>query len=441
LFRPRPFGRIREKSNSSKTFSLHHGDIKMNFPPLYRIQQKLETRSVRDFAGDVHREFTRLDLRKKVQPDQKVAIAVGSRGIHNLRIIVATVVECVRNIGLRPFILPAMGSHGGATAEGQAAVLKELGITESSVGAPIISSMDVVSVGRLGSGLDVLISKDALEADHLVVINRVKPHTAFRGEVESGLCKMLTVGCGKHKGALNIHRSGLAASVVPAAQIILEKAPVLCGLAIVENALEQIYTFTLALPEHFVEVDRGLLKHARRLLPRIPIEDLDILVVDEMGKNISGAGIDPNVIGFWRREGGPRRPDYRTLIVLDLTPESNGNAIGLGMVDLTTQGVLNKVDIKPSYINAITAGIWRSVRLPIALENDRAVLETALSHVSDPRHVRMVRIVNTLHLETFWATEALLPELREKKGILVDERPLHLQCDEEGKLLSLVETA
>jgi hypothetical protein len=422
LFRPRPFDRIREKSNSSKTFSFHHGDIKMNFPPLYRIQQKLETRSVRDFAGDVHREFTRLDLRKKVQPDQKVAIAVGSRGIHNLRIIVATVVECVRNIGLRPFILPAMGSHGGATAEGQAAVLKELGITESSVGAPIISSMDVVSVGRLGSGLDVLISKDALEADHLVVINRVKPHTAFRGEVESGLCKMLTVGCGKHKGALNIHRSGLAASVVPAAQIILEKAPVLCGLAIVENALEQIYTFKLTLPEHFVEVDRGLLKHARRLLPRIPIEDLDILVVDEMGKNISGAGIDPNVIGFWRREGGPRRPDYRTLIVL-----------------VTTQGVLNKVDIKPSYINAITAGIWRSVRLPIALENDRAVLETALFHVSDPRHVRMVRIVNTLHLETFWATEALLLELRKKKGILVDERPLHLQCDEEGKLLSLVE--
>ena len=160
-----------------------------------------------------------------------------------------------------------------------------------------------------------------------------------------------------------------------------------------------------------------------------------------MGKNISGAGIDPNVIGFWRREGGPRRPDYRTLIVLDLTPESSGNATGLGMVDLTTQGVLNKVDLKPSYINAITSGIWRSVRLPIALENDRTVLETALSHVVSQRHVRMVRIANTLHLETFWATEALLPELREKKGILVDERPLQLQCDDEGKLLSFVEKA
>ncbi|MCK5553391.1 MAG: DUF2088 domain-containing protein, partial [Deltaproteobacteria bacterium] len=210
----------------------------MNYPPMYRIQQKFDKRSVEDFAGEVRRECARLDLGKKVKPDQKVAIAVGSRGINNLEAIVATVVECVRNMGLKPFILPAMGSHGGATAEAQAAVLKELGITDSSVGAPIISSMDVVSVGRLGSGLDVLISKDALEADHLVVISRVKPHTAFRGEVESGLCKMLTVGCGKHKGALNIHRSGLAASIVPATQILLEKAPVLCGLAIVENALE-----------------------------------------------------------------------------------------------------------------------------------------------------------------------------------------------------------
>jgi hypothetical protein len=331
-----------------------------------------------------------------------------------------------------------MGSHGGATAEGQAKLLNYLGITESSMGAPIISTMDVISLGRLDSGAEVLISKDAFEAHHLVVINRVKPHTLLRGEVESGLCKMLTVGCGKHKGALSMHKFGLASTMTPAARIILEKAPVLCGLAIVENALEQVHTVKLALPEQFIEVDTELLKSARRLFPRIPLEDLDILIVDEMGKNISGAGIDPNVIGFWRREGGPRKPDYRTLIVLDLTPQSEGNAVGIGMVDLTTRTMMDKVDLKPTYTNAITSGVWRSARLPIALENDRVVLETALSHVLDPDHVRMARILNTLHLENFWATEALLPELRKQEGITVDGKPLQLEFDDEGRLRSFM---
>ncbi|MFQ5842865.1 MAG: DUF2088 domain-containing protein, partial [Thermodesulfobacteriota bacterium] len=245
-------------------------------------------------------------------------------------------------------------------------------------------------------------------------------------------------GCGKHKGALNMHKFGLASTITPAARVILEKAPVLCGLAIVENALEELHTVKLALPEQFIEVDTELLKSARRLLPKIPLEDLDILIVDEMGKNISGAGIDPNVIGFWRREGGPRKPDYRTLIVLDLTPESEGNAVGIGMVDLTTRKVMDKVDLKPTYTNAITSGVWRSARLPIALESDRVVLETALSHVFDPDHVRMARIFNTLQLENFWATEALLPELRKQEGITVDEEPLRLQFDHEGNLRSFM---
>ena len=326
----------------------------MNYPPLYRIQQQFEKTSIKDIPEAVRREFSRLGGAKNIKPNQRVAVTVGSRGIYNLRIIVATAVECLRNMGLKPFIIPAMGSHGAATAKGQIKVLKELGITESSVGAPIISSMDVVSVGRLDSGAKVFVSKDALEADHLVVINRVKPHTLLRGEVESGLCKMLAVGCGKHQGALNMHTFGLAATIVPAARIILEKAPVLCGLAILENSLDETHTLKLALPEQFVEADRELLASAKRLLPTIPLDDLDILIVEEMGKNISGAGMDPNVIGFWRREGGPREPDYRTLIVLDLTPESEGNAVGIGMADLTTQRVIDEIDSKPSYTNAIT---------------------------------------------------------------------------------------
>ncbi len=411
----------------------------MNYPPMYRIQQRFEKTSIKFIPEAVRQEFSRLKGEKNIKPNQRVAVAVGSRGIENMRTIVATAVECLRNMGLKPFIMPAMGSHGGATAEGQINVLKEMGITESSAGAPVVSTMDVISVGRLDSGAEVFVSKDALGADHIVVINRVKPHTLLRGEVESGLCKMLAIGCGKHQGALSMHKFGLASSMVPAARIILEKAPVLCGLAILENSLDETYIVKLALPEQFVGVDRELLRSARRLLPRIPLDDLDILIADEMGKNISGAGIDPNVIGFWRREGGPREPDYRTLIVLDLTPESEGNAVGIGMADLTTQRVIDKIDRKPSYTNAITSGVFRSVRLPIALENDRVVVETALSHVPDLQHVRMVRILNTLHLENFWATEALLPELREKEGVTVEDRPLQLQFDDEGRLLSFTD--
>ena len=395
--------------------------------------------SIQDVPGMVRREFSRLDVGKNVQPGQRVAVTAGSRGIDNLIPITATVVECLRNVGLKPFLLPAMGSHGGATAEGQVKLLSELGITESSIGAPITSTMDVISLGTVDSGAEVFISKDVLEADHLVLINRVKPHTAFRGEVESGLCKMLTVGCGKHEGALNMHKFDLAASIIPAARIILEKAPVLCGLAIVENSADRTHTMRFALPEQFVEIDRELLKLAWKFLPGIPLEELDILVVDEMGKNISGAGIDPNVVGFWRREGGPRKPDYRTIIVLDLTPQSDGNALGIGLTDLTTRRVIDKVNIQATYANALTTGIWGSVRLPIALENDRAVLETALSHVSDLDHVRMVRIVNTLHLENFWATEALLPALREKESLIVDETPVQLRFDEEGRLHSFTD--
>ena len=409
----------------------------MILPKMYRIQQRFDATSIEDVAESIREQFAEFNAKDKVRPGQNVAVTGGSRGIHHYTTIVATVVECLRDMNLRPFIIPAMGSHGGATADGQVELLKDLGITESSVGAPIVSNMDVISLGRLDSGVEVFCAKDALEADHLVVVNRVKPHTVFRGEVESGLCKMLAVGCGKQKGASTIHKFDLAREIIPAAQKILEKAPVLCGLATVENALGGVNTIKLAKPEEFVDVDRELLKEAWRLLPRIPLEALDILVVDELGKNISGAGMDVNIIGFWRREGGPRKPDYRTLIVLDLTPESHGNAMGMGMADLTTRRVMDKIDLDATYMNALTSGVLRSARLPVALKNDRAALEAALDLYPDPQRVRMARIVNTLSLEVFWATEAVLGELRGQEGIVVDDEPLQLEFDDKGRLLPL----
>jgi hypothetical protein len=407
----------------------------MVFPLFYHIQQRFDVTSIQDIAGSVREQFTAFNAEDRVKSGQTVAVGVGSRGTHDLKTLVATVVECLQNMGLKPYVIPAMGSHGSATGEGQAQVLAELGISESTVGVPVVSNMDVLSLGRLDSGAEVFFARDALDADHIVVINRVKPHTAFRGEVESGLCKILAVGCGRQKGASNMHKYNLSQTIVPAAQMIIEKTPVLCGLAVTETASGGTHSIRLARPEEFAEVDRLLLKKAWELFPKLPLDDLDILLVDEMGKDISGAGMDPNVIGFWRREGGLRKPDFRTLIVLDLTPQSHGNATGIGMADLMTRRVMDKIDLKATYMNALTSKILRSARLPISLENDRVALETALDAVPDPPSVRMARIINTGSLETFWATETLLPELRAQDGIAVDDQALEIRFDGEGRLL------
>jgi hypothetical protein len=409
----------------------------MRFPFLYRIQQRFNETSIDDVAGAVRGAFTNFDLAEKIQPNQTVAIAVGSRGTHDLKVLVKTTVECLKAMHLKPYIMPAMGSHGGATGEGQAQVLAELGITADALGVPIVSSMGAVSLGRLESGAEVFFAKDALDADHIVVINRVKPHTAFRAEVESGLCKILAVGCGRQKGAAYMHKFDLARTIVPAAKMIIEKTPVLCGLAVTENAAGGTHSLTLAKPQEFPDVDRKFLKIAWKLLPTLPLDDLDILLVDEMGKNVSGAGMDPNVIGFWRREGGERKPDYRIVVVLDLTLQSHGNATGIGMAALTTRRLVDRVDYDATYMNAFTSGVLRSVRIPITLENDRTALAAALNRSADPLKIRMVRIVNTGSLETFWATKALLPELSKKENITVDDKPIQLEFDENARLLPM----
>jgi hypothetical protein len=412
-------------------------EIIMHFPPMYRIQQHFDETFIDDVAGAVRSAFANFDPADKIQPGQSVAVGVGSRGTHDLKVLVKTTVECLNALQLKPYIIPAMGSHGAATGEGQAQVLAELGIAEDTMGVPVVSGMDTVSLGRVVSGAEVFFAKDALAADHIVVINRVKPHTAFRAEVESGLCKILAVGCGRQRGASNMHKFDLAKTIVPAAQMIIEKAPVLCGLAVTENAAGATHSLKLAQPEEFPDVDREFLKIAWKLLPRLPVDDLDVLLVDEMGKNVSGAGMDPNVIGFWRREGGERKPDYRILVVLDLTPESHGNATGIGMADLATRRLVDRIDYEATYMNAFTSGVLRSVRIPITLENDRTALETALNRSADPLGVRLVRIVNTGVLETFWATEAVLPELQGQENIVVDQTPLELKFNDDGRLLPM----
>jgi hypothetical protein len=409
----------------------------MDFPELYRIQQRFDVVSIVDVTQAVRDAFANFDFADKIRPGQSVAVGVGSRGTHDLRVLVKSTVECLKEMHLKPYVMPAMGSHGGATGEGQARVLAELGITADTMGVPITSTMDVVSLGRVESGAEVFFAKDALAADHIVVINRVKPHTAFRAEVESGLCKILAVGCGRQKGASNMHKFDLAKTIVPAAKMIIEKTSVLCGLAVTENAAGGTHSLKLASPQEFPDVDREFLKIAWKVFPKLPVDDLDVLLVDEMGKNVSGAGMDPNVIGFWRREGGERKPDYRVVVVLNLTSQSHGNATGIGMADLTTRRLVDSIDYDATYMNAFTSGVFRSVRIPITLKDDKAALEAALNRSPDPVGVRMARIVNTGSLETFWATDAVLSELRGIQHITVDETPLELKFGDDGRLLPM----
>ncbi len=406
----------------------------MNYPLFHRVKQSFNVTSIKNVEQVVRNNFATFRPETKILPGQRVAVGVGSRGTHDLRVIVATVVECLRAMQLEPYIIPAMGSHGGATAEGQELMLAELGISEKTVKAPIVSNMDVVSLGHIESGAEVFFAKDAIAADHIMVINRIKPHTAFRSDVESGLCKILAVGCGRQIGAANMHKYDLAKSIVPAARLIMQKTSVLGGLGVTENASGGTHSIKLVGPQGFADLDREFLKIAWQLLPKLPVDDLDILLVDEMGKNISGAGMDPNVIGFWRREGGPRKPDFRILIVLDLTLHSHGNATGIGMADLTTRRMIDQIDWNATYTNVFTSGVLRSARMPIPLENDRAAVEAALARVPDPAKARMVRIVNTGELETFWASEAILPELQKLADVTVDREPLVLSFNENMRL-------
>jgi hypothetical protein len=405
----------------------------MQYPPMHRITQTFPADSIQDIEGAVRQQMSTQKI--PASPGARIAVAVGSRGIHDIQPIVKTVIACLKEMGLDPFIIPGMGSHGGATAEGQIGVLTDMGISQTTVDAPIVSSMAVVTLGKLESGYNVLFAKDAMEADGVFVINRVKPHTLFRRPVESGLCKMLVIGCGKHKGAESIHAFGVADAIEPAAKIIIEKAPILCGLAVLENARGGTQALELAMPEAFIQVDRKLLQEAWKLFPKLPIKQLDLLIMDEIGKDISGGGMDPNITGHWRRDGGDRDPDYRFIIVLDLTQPSHGNAMGIGWADMTTKRLMDKLDLHAMYMNAITSGVFHAVRLPIALDTDRDVIDTVLGKIPNLRNSRVARIKNTLELETFWASAALVPELTGAAGMSVSETPSDMIFDAEGLLL------
>jgi hypothetical protein len=330
-----------------------------------------------------------------------------------------------------------MGSHGGATAEGQRDVLEQLGVTEQAVGAPIRSSMEVVEIGRLPNGLPIYVDQLAYEADQVVVINRIKPHTAFRGPVESGLMKMLTIGLGKQKGAEAAHAYGFKymAEHVPAmAREILKKVPILFGLATIENAYDRPAKIVAVPAEKIEETEPGLLLEAKALMPKILFDPIDVLIVDEIGKDISGDGMDPNITGRYPTPYASGGPEVKRIVVLGLTERTHGNANGIGLADITTKKVFDSVDWVKGYANALTSTVVKTVKMPMFLETETLAVKAAIKtcNAFDLTKVRVVRIKNTLELKEIWISEGLLAEAKERKEIEILSDPVPLQSQLEG---------
>jgi hypothetical protein len=418
------------------------GGWNMNYPNMYRIRQILDVPKVESIEKTLTEELESIKISSRIKAGARIAITAGSRGIANIDLILKHLVHILRENGAEPFLVPSMGSHGGGTAEGQAEILKSLNITEELVGAPIVSSMEVVEIGRSRFGFPVLVDKQAAEADGVVVVNRIKPHTEFEGPIESGLIKMLAIGLGKHKGCLEVHKQtvhyGYREVIPEIGRIILEKLPVLFGIGLIENVYDETAFMRALLPSQFLKEEKKLLAEARRLMARLPFDRIDILIVDEMGKNISGTGMDTNVVGriMFIGENEPDHPRITRIVVLDLADESHGNAIGVGLADYTTQRLADKIDARATATNSIAGMTPEKGRTPLALPTDKEAIDAALTTIGSvkPEAVRIVHIKNTLEIAGLDISDALLDELQGRDDLKLLEDLGPLAFDESGDL-------
>ena len=411
----------------------------MTFPRLFRLKQDLEGPRVVDIPAAVHDAMRSLGLQNRVTPGRSVAITAGSRGIANIGGITRAVVDEMKSLGLRPFIVPAMGSHGGATAEGQRTILAHYGITETTMACPIRSSMEVVEIGK-SKGTPVFCDRNAWEADHIVVVGWINPHPDFSGEIESGLFKMMAVGLGKQQGAEHYHRAGQHysyAEIFPlVGRAVLDTGHALCGLGILQNGYGETAKVQALLPPDFESGEKALLREAKAWKARLPFDAIDLLIVDEMGKNINGAGMDPLVVGRPTIQKPAERPHIRHLFVRDLTPESEGNAIGIGFADLTTWRLVRTIDYAAMYMNGITSSDTHDSKVPMAFDTDRDAIRTALNMngLTPPEQARVVRIKNTLLLTEMDASESMRAEAEANRRLSRITDPMPLTFDELGNL-------
>lgn len=412
-------------------------DVKI--PKMAKILQKFDENSIKDIPAVIKRELNKPEIAGTIKAGQSIAITVGSRGIANIALITREVVKTVKELGGKPFIVPAMGSHGGATAEGQRQVIESYGVTEEYVGAPIKSSMEVKMIGYNEDGKPTYIDKYAAEADGIIVMGRVKPHTAFRGEYESGLMKMVTIGLGKHKGAETCHAEGfknMARNVPAFAKAILKNANILFGIAIVENGFDETYRIAALTKEEIPVEEPRLLIEAKNLMPKIMFDSFDILIIDQIGKNISGDGMDPNITATYCTPYASGGPEVQRYVVLDLTDETHGNALGVGMAHFTTKRLFDKTDFDATYPNSLTARVADTVKMPMVLKNDRLAIAAAIYTCSEMSgdEPRIVRIPNTAHISEIYISEALIEEAKTNPDIEILEMPKEVEFDSEGNL-------
>ena len=408
-------------------------------PKLVDVKQIFPRPVIKDAAGTLAGKLQASGLLSGIKPGQSIAITAGSRGIANIPAMLKVLVDEVKKAGGKPFVFPAMGSHGGATAEGQKSMLEGMGITEDYLGAPIRATMDTVQIGVSSNGRPVFIDEFADEADGIIVINRIKPHTSFRGKYESGLMKMITIGMGKQHGADFAHMLGfgqMAESVPAIAREVIAKKNIICAVGVIENAYHETAQIEV-LPSQAIETEEPvLLKRAWELYPRLFFDKLDVLILDEIGKDISGTGFDTNILGRYHTPYASGGPDITKIAVLDVTEKSHGNANGAGMLDFTTRRLFDKMSFEQTYPNALTSTVPTSVKIPMVLKNDMQAIQAAIKtcNILDRTSVKLARIKNTTQLDVISVSESLVPYVREHASLELAGEPYSLTFNSDGNL-------
>lgn len=412
-------------------------------PPMYRVREKFDGARIPDaeLLDVLRAELSRPALRGRVRPGMRVALTCGSRGIYRYRDLARTIVEFLKDCGAEPFIVAAMGSHGGATSEGQRDILTGYGITEEAMGCPVLCDMDTVEIGKSPvRGRPVRIDRNAASADGIFLFNRVKPHTSYRGRYESGLMKMMAIGLGKQHGADDIHGQSPAIMhelVEEYGRTILESCPVLGGIALLENAYDQTCRIRGLTPEEIISDEPQLRDESYTTIAQLLFDRTDVLVVDRIGKNISGDGMDPNVTGRFCTKYASGGIDAEKVVVLDLTDETHGNAQGVGLADVTTRRLVSKMKLEMTYPTGVTNTFLHLMKIPMIMDNDREAIQLALRscpEAEDPEHKKLIRIPDTAHLEMIEISEGLLAAARENPDIEIVEGPYFWDFDAEGNL-------
>jgi hypothetical protein len=403
------------------------------------IRQNFDPSQIDDVPAELIAECDRPEIAATILPGKRICLTAGSRGVDNIALVLKTLATIVTQKGATPFIIPAMGSHGGATAEGQLSIIRDYNITEAYCGCEIISCMDTVEIGKTPEGESVFIDKQAAEADGIIVIGRIKPHTAFRGDYESGIMKMMAIGLGKQQGAEACHKNGLkmmAARIPVFGKTILKHCPVLFGIGLVENAYDKTCLIRALTPPEIISQEPELLKFAKSKMPCIQIPEGDILIVDQIGKNISGDGMDPNISGTFATPDVSGGFKSEHVVVLDLTDETHGNSNGLGTADVTTDRAFNKIIPDVTYPNGLTSLALNVLKVPMHVRTDELAIKAAAKTCikGDRNNLRIVRIKDTLHLDEIWISEFLLQEAKTKPGIEILSDPAPFAFNEKGDL-------